>query len=148
MRQLHTAESGRWGDYTAVAADPGGSSSWTLAQYAVDQSDYQMSSAHLISAATPSGCRASTVGVTICTPTAGSTVNSPVKISAASKGNHTILAIKAYANGKLVASSSSGLVNAKVSLTKNTYSLVVNAWDWIAKILSVSPKAQQRVRLF
>ena len=128
----YTASAGRWGDYTAISADPAGNSSWTLAQYPVDASTYRLSTAHLISAATPpasSTCSMSTVGVKICAPASGATLTSPVQISAASKGNRAIVAMKAYANGKIVASSSGAVLNAKVSLAKATYLLVVKGWD-------------------
>jgi hypothetical protein len=139
----YTASSGRWGDYTAISADPGGSSSWTLAQYPVDTSTYRLSTAHLLSAATPPpppACSTSTVGVKICAPASGATVSSPVQISAASKGNRAIVAMKAYANGKIVASSSSALLNAKVSLAKTTYLLVVKGWDTAGVIYQKSEK--------
>jgi hypothetical protein len=119
----------RWGDYTAISADPDGVSSWTLAEYPTGSSSYGLSSAHLLSSTQTTGCSTSTVGVKICSPVAGSSVNSPVQISAASLGTHRITGMRAYANGVNVASSTSSTLNATVTLANATYTLVVKAWD-------------------
>lgn len=135
-----TSGGGRWGDYTAIAADPGGSSSWTLAEYPASPTAYRLSSAHLLSTTTSSACSATVVGVKICAPAAGSSVTSPVNISAAARGTHTIVAMKAYANGKLVATSKTGSLSASVTLAKTTYTLVVNAWDSVGVLYQHSQK--------
>jgi len=126
----YTQLNGRWGDYTAIVADPDGVSSWTLAEYPVSASSYRLSVAHLLSSAAPppSGCTTTSVGVNICSPAAGS-VGSPFTLSAASLGNARITGMKAYANGVSVASSTSSTLNAQVSLVPATYNLVVKAWD-------------------
>jgi len=96
----------------------------------VDSFSYRLSVAHLLSnAAPPTGCVASTVGVKVCSPAAGSSVNSPVTISAASKGNARITGMRAYANGVNVATSTSAILNAQVTLANATYNMVVKAWD-------------------
>lgn len=76
-----------------------------------------------------SACVASTVGVIVCSPANGATVSSPVTISAAAKGNATIIAMKAYVDGVQRASSSSGTLNASVTVGAGTHVLNVNAWD-------------------
>ncbi|HEY7402802.1 MAG TPA: Ig-like domain-containing protein [Candidatus Angelobacter sp.] len=128
----YTAAGGRWGDYTAIVADPDGVSSWTLAEYPVSASQYRLSVAHLLSSAAapppPPGCTETTVGVNICSPAAGA-VTSPFTLSAASLGNARITGMKAYANGKIVASSTNSTLNAQVSLAPATYTLIVKAWD-------------------
>jgi Bacterial Ig domain len=136
----YTGDGGRWGDYTAISADPGGSSSWTLAEYPLSQTTYSLSSAHLLSSPSSTACSTSVVGVKICAPASGATVTSPVRISAAAKGNHTIVAMKAYANGKQIASSSNGGLSASVALSKITYTLVVNAWDSAGVLYQKSEK--------
>ena len=78
---------------------------------------------------TTAGCTMSTVGVKICSPVAGSTVGSPVQITAASKGNERITGMRAYANGVNVATSTSALLSAKVTLAVGKYTFVVKAWD-------------------
>ena len=103
----------RWGDYTAISADPDGVSSWTLAEYPTGSSSYGLSSAHLLSStAPPTGCITSAVGVKICSPVAGSSVNSPVQFRRPSR-NHRITGMRAYANGVNVASSTSATLNAR-----------------------------------
>jgi hypothetical protein len=127
-----TSAGGRWGDYTAISADPDGVSSWTLAQYALSgTTPFRDSTAHLLSGSSPpppTGCTASAVGVNICSPAAG-TVSSPFTLSAAGLGNARITGMKAYANGVTIASSTSSTLNAQVSLAAATYNLVVKAWD-------------------
>jgi hypothetical protein len=125
-----TSAGGRWGDYTAISADPDGVSSWTLAEYPLSSFAFRLSVAHLLSsAAPPTGCVASAVGVKVCSPAAGSSVNSPVQISAASQGKARITGMRAYANGVNVASSTSAILSAQVALANATYTLVVKAWD-------------------
>lgn len=74
-------------------------------------------------------CSITTVGVKICSPTAGASVTSPVQITAASKGANKITGMKAYANGANVATSTSGTLSAKVTLPPGTYTLVVKGWE-------------------
>lgn len=128
-----TLAGGRWGDYTAISADPNGVSSWTLSQYALSgTTPFRDSTAHLLSgsqAPPPTSCTANAVGVNICSPTAGASVASPFTLSAASLGSGHITGMKAYANGVTVASSTSSTLNAQVTLANNTYNLVVKAWD-------------------
>jgi photosystem II stability/assembly factor-like uncharacterized protein len=77
----------------------------------------------------PTGCTASTVGVTICSPAAGATVSSPVDFQAAAKGNTAITAMRAYLDGAQVAGSPSGTIGASLNPSAGTHSLIVNAWD-------------------
>lgn len=66
----------------------------------------------------------------ICSPVANSDVGSPVQISAAAKDNeYRITGMVAYANGKNVAQSNSGTLNASVPLNPGQYQLVIRAWD-------------------
>ena len=135
-----TAANGRWGDYTAIVADPDGVSSWTLAEYPASTSSYRLSVAHLLSGAAPpppTGCTASSVGVNVCSPAAGN-VGSPFTLSAAALGKGRITGMKAYANGVTVASSTSSTLNAQVSLAPATYNLVVKAWDSIGAVYQKS----------
>jgi len=78
-------------------------------------------------------------GVHICAPTQGSTVFSPVAISAAANGGTAkISAMKAYIDGKLVASSSSGTISGSVPEAAGTHKLVVNAWNTAGKLFQSS----------
>src|ERR1041384_2207984 len=72
----------------------------------------------------------STAGVHICKPTAGSTVSSPVAISAAANGGSAkISAMKAYIDGHQVASSTSGTITGSAAEAAGSHKLVVNAWN-------------------
>lgn len=74
-------------------------------------------------------------GVHICAPTQGSTVVSPVAISAAANGGTAkISAMKAYIDSKLVVSSSSGTLSGSVPETAGTHKLTVNAWNTAGKL--------------
>ncbi|HVG90484.1 MAG TPA: VCBS repeat-containing protein, partial [Alphaproteobacteria bacterium] len=67
----------------------------------------------------------STAGVHICKPAAGSTVTSPVAISAAANGGTAkISAMKAYIDSKLVASSSSGTLSGSAVEAAGTHKIV------------------------
>jgi hypothetical protein len=80
-----------------------------------------------------------TAGVHICTPAAGSTVTSPVAISAAANGGTAkISAMKAYIDGKQVAASSSGTINGSAAEAVGTHKLVVNAWNTAGKLFQSS----------
>ena len=76
-----------------------------------------------------------TAGVAICSPKTGSTVSSPVKISATANGlSKKITAMKAYIDGKQVASSSTNTLNASVPEPGGSHKLTVNAWDSTGKL--------------
>ena len=80
-----------------------------------------------------------TAGVHICAPTQGSTVFSPVAISAAANGGTAkISAMKAYIDSKLVASSSSGTLSGSVPEAAGTHKIVVNAWNTAGKLFQSS----------
>ena len=74
-------------------------------------------------------------GVHICAPTQGSTVSSPVVISAAANGGTAkISAMKAYIDGKQVAASSSGTISGSAVEAVGTHKLTVNAWNTAGKL--------------
>jgi hypothetical protein len=86
----------------------------------------------------PPACTASAVGVTICTPASGSTVSSPVQVTAAAQGNAPIVAMKVYLDFTEVASSTSGSITASLTTTNGTHNLNVNAWDNTGKVYSAA----------
>jgi hypothetical protein len=74
-------------------------------------------------------------GIHICAPAAGSTVHSPVAISAAANGGTAkISAMKAYIDSTLVASSTSGTISASVAKAVGSHKLTVNAWNTAGKL--------------
>lgn len=85
-------------------------------------------------------CSAPTAaGVNICKPAAGATVTSPVAISAAANGGTAkISAMKAYIDGKLVASSGTGTISGSAVEAVGTHKIVVNAWNTAGKLFQSS----------
>lgn len=80
-----------------------------------------------------------TAGVHICKPAAGSTVSTPVAISAgANGGTAKISAMKAYIDNKLVAASSSGTLSGSAAEPVGTHHIVVNAWNTAGKLFQSS----------
>jgi hypothetical protein len=77
----------------------------------------------------------SSAGVHICAPASGSTVSSPVAISAASNGGSAkISAMKAYIDGKQVASSTGATITGSATEAAGSHQLVVNAWNTAGKL--------------
>jgi hypothetical protein len=77
----------------------------------------------------------STAGVHICKPAAGSTVSSPVAISAAANGGSAkISAMKAYIDGHQIAASSSGTLTGSATEAVGSHKLVVNAWNTLGQL--------------
>jgi len=74
-------------------------------------------------------------GIAVCSPVRGSTVGSPVRISATAKGGtRPIVAMKAYIGGKQVASSGNNMLNASVVQISGKHTLTINAWDSAGKL--------------
>ena len=67
-------------------------------------------------------------GMGVCSPFG--TVSSPVIISASTNGGNTrITGMKAYINGKEVASSGNNMLNASIPEPPGSYTVTINAWD-------------------
>jgi hypothetical protein len=67
-------------------------------------------------------------GMGLCSP--GDTSTSPVIISASTNGGNTrITGMKAYINGKQVASSDNNMLNASIPEPPGSYAVTINAWD-------------------
>ena len=77
----------------------------------------------------PTSCTANVVGVTICTPTAGTAVGSPVQIMAAAKGNAAITAMRIYLDYASAYTVNSSTLNTSLNMAAGTHSLIVQAWD-------------------
>jgi|GraSoiStandDraft_43_1057313.scaffolds.fasta_scaffold30204_2 hypothetical protein len=74
-------------------------------------------------------------GVHVCSPTPGSSVNSPVRASISANGSpYPIVAIKAYFNGTQVASSETNTLNFTMVEPPGHYQLAANAWDFNGKV--------------
>jgi FG-GAP-like repeat len=90
----------------------------------------------------PPTCSAPTAaGVHVCSPAANATVTSPVAIAAAANGGaKPITAMKAYIDGKQVASSTSASLKASVPTAAGTHTLNVNAWNSAGTVFTFQSK--------
>jgi hypothetical protein len=74
-------------------------------------------------------------GVAVCSPVGGSTVRSPVRISATANGlTRPIATMKAYIDGKQIALSRNNMLNASIPKAAGRHTLTVNAWDSAGKL--------------
>jgi phosphatidylinositol-3-phosphatase len=108
-------------DAAGVKTYPGAAAS------AIDMAD--MFGASSTPTPTPSGCTASTIGVTICSPASGSTVSSPVTFTAAAKSKNPIVALQIYADNNLVFTVDAATLNTSLALSSGSHYIVVQAWD-------------------
>jgi phosphatidylinositol-3-phosphatase len=67
--------------------------------------------------------------VTVSTPTANSTVSSPVTVQASVPGNAPVTAIQLYVDNALQYTSNSLSVNTQLKISPGTHYLVAQAWD-------------------
>ncbi|HEX4602770.1 MAG TPA: alkaline phosphatase family protein [Candidatus Angelobacter sp.] len=82
-----------------------------------------------VSTPPPPGCTASAIGVTVCSPAAGSTVSSPVHFTAAAKSTHPITAIRIYVDGVSRFTVNASSLDTSLAIASGTHSVVVQAWD-------------------
>ncbi|MGC2696551.1 MAG: alkaline phosphatase family protein, partial [Candidatus Angelobacter sp.] len=77
----------------------------------------------------PTGCTAAAIGVTVCSPVAGSTMASPVHFVAAAKSSHPIAAIRIYVDNVSKFLTNASTLDTSLALTTGAHSVVVQAWD-------------------
>jgi phosphoesterase family protein len=77
----------------------------------------------------PSACSAATIGVTVCSPGAGSTVASPVHFVAAAKSTHPITTMRIYIDNSSKFTASANTLDTSLAVPSGTHSVVVQAWD-------------------
>jgi phosphatidylinositol-3-phosphatase len=92
----------------------------------------------LFNATSPATCTANAIGVTVCSPGAGSTVGSPVHFIAAAKSTHPITAIHIYVDNIARFSVNAGMLNTSVAVASGTHSVVLQAWDSTGAIFKSS----------
>lgn len=85
--------------------------------------------ADLFGATVTSGCTAGSVGVTVCSPIAGSTDASPVHFVAAAKSTHPITAMRIYIDSVSRFTVNATSLNTSLAVASGTHSVVVQAWD-------------------
>jgi hypothetical protein len=78
---------------------------------------------------TSSGCSATAIGVTVCTPTSGSTTTSPVQFVAAANAATGIKAMKIYVDGVGSYSVNGATLNTALAMATGTHNVTVKAWD-------------------
>jgi hypothetical protein len=71
----------------------------------------------------------STTGVTVTSPTGGSTVASPIPVVAAAHAPNPITAMRIYLDGNSVFTTNSSQLNTTIPASNGSHSLVVQAWD-------------------
>lgn len=75
-------------------------------------------------------CSASLIGVTVCTPTAGATLGSPVSVSAAAKSSAgAITAMRIYVDNISQYFVRAAAINTSLALTSGKHLMVLQAWD-------------------
>lgn len=87
----------------------------------------------------PSGCTATTVGVKVCAPASGSTVNSPVHFIAAAKSTLPITTMRIYIDNVSAYSTSAASLDVSLAVASGTHNVVVQAWDSSGAVLKASP---------
>jgi len=77
----------------------------------------------------PGGCAASNIGVTVCSPTSGSTDASPVTFQAAAKSGNPITAMQIYVDNNLAYTRQTATLNTNLDVASGSHYVVVQAWD-------------------
>lgn len=87
----------------------------------------------------PSGCTATTVGVKVCSPISGSTLDSPVRFTAAAKSTLPITAMRIYIDNVSAYSTSTANLDTSLAVTSGTHNVVIQAWDSSGAVFKSSP---------
>ena len=111
------------GSYSVTAAGSGWNTS-SKSETVSDSLDTQINFY-----ANPSGCTASAVGVTVCSPASGSTVSSPVRFTAAAKSTLPITAMRIYIDNVSAYLVSAASLDVSLAVASGTHNVVVQAWD-------------------
>lgn len=75
------------------------------------------------------GTATSTSGVTVTSPTNGSTVSSPARFVASAKSSSPITAMRIYVDGTSAYSTNAASLDTNLSLSAGSHNVVVQAWD-------------------
>ena len=92
----------------------------------------------LFGATSPATCTANAIGVTVCSPSAGSTVGSPVHFIAAAKSTHPVTAMHIYVDNVARFSVNTGVINTSLAVASGAHSVVLQAWDSTGAIFKSS----------
>jgi acid phosphatase len=91
------------------------------------------------------GCTAAITGVTVCSPSSGATVGSPVHVTAAAKSSSaSITAMRIYVDSVSQYLTHTSTIDTSLPLASGSHSMVVQAWDSTGAVYktSVSVKVQ------
>lgn len=77
----------------------------------------------------PGGCSAANLGVTICSPKAGSMDSSPVNFQAAARSGNPITAMQIYLDNGLVFTTGASSLNTNLAIGSGSHNIVIQAWD-------------------
>ncbi len=86
----------------------------------------------------PSGCTASTVGVTICAPLTGTQSSTAVNFSAAAMGYHPISSMMIYVDNYAKYTTYSATLSTSLTLSAGSHSVTIKAWDNTGQIYTQS----------
>ena len=81
---------------------------------------------------------AASAGVTVTSPTASSTIGSPVHFVASATSNHPITGMHIYVDGISVYQTSAASLNTDVSVASGSHNAVVQAWDSTGAVFKAS----------
>ena len=81
------------------------------------------------SSSTTSACTASTIGVTICAPSAGTQPSTSVKLSAAAKGYHPISSMMIYVDSYAKYTTYAASLSTSLALSAGTHNVTIKSWD-------------------
>ncbi len=130
---FYTVSSGNIDTYLSLAAG-----SHNVLVVAWDSHGASLSSAGMTinaTAATGSG-----QGVLLFSPTDGSTQGSPVHFVASASSNAPVTAMRVYADGNNVFTTSSSSMDTYIGLAAGQHYIVVQAWDSTGRLLQAPPK--------
>jgi hypothetical protein len=122
------------GSYSVTASGPGWNTN-SKSETVSDSLDTQMN----FYLSTASGCTAAMVGVTVCSPTSGISVASPVHFSAAAKSTSPITAMRIYIDNVSAYLVSAASLDVDLSVSAGTHVATVQAWDSTGQVLKASP---------
>lgn len=77
----------------------------------------------------PSACTAAITGVTVCAPSGGSTMNSPVRFTAAAKSSLPITAMRIYIDSVSVYLTNAASLDVSLAVSLGTHNVVIQAWN-------------------
>ncbi len=120
------------GTYSVTASGSGwntSSKSETVNDSLDTQMNFYLATGSPTPTPSPYGCTATIVGVNVCSPVSGSTVDSPVHFTAAAKSTLPITAMRIYIDNISVYLTSAASLDVSLAVASGSHNIVVQAWD-------------------